>query len=47
LTGTAAIVQLIYFLATPPSGGLIGQGRSLGIPVGLVVITLPLVRHAD
>jgi diguanylate cyclase (GGDEF)-like protein len=45
-TGTAAIVQLTYFLATPRSGGLIGQGLSLGIPGILMTFTLLLARYA-
>jgi diguanylate cyclase (GGDEF)-like protein len=46
-TGTAAIVQLIYFLATKRSGGLVGQGLSLGIPASLGMIALLLARYAS
>lgn len=46
-TSTAAIVQLVYFLATPRSGGMVGQALSVGIPLALVTTTLLLTRYAQ
>jgi diguanylate cyclase (GGDEF)-like protein len=45
-TGAAAVVELIYFLSTPLSGGVLGVARSLGTPLGLLAIAVIMARYA-